>query len=204
MRGWCGRWVNDALTHLTKQSHLCAWLPRQWRSTSTHLQHDLITFDQLNFANGVVCFHPEKNQHNYYQFVKGERWLDGKILQCHIRNEYVLPPFTPPSVTFWIPELYTDLCWNFVKVILAVCHNWRPSQQIYLILDSQPWKSSSSRQLYVCLIAGRWTEEMFEKLFLSLMYPPLSITHFRNFKKYIFEFSMTIAFIKLLYVMKTF
>lgn len=120
-------------------------------------------------------------------------------------NTFYFTPFhPPPSVTFWIPELYTDLCWNFVKVILVVCHNWRPSQQIYLILDSQPWKSSSSRQLYVCLIAGRWTEEMFEKLFLSLMYPPLSITHFLNFKKYIFEFSMTIAFIKLLYVMKTF
>jgi len=35
-------------------------------STRTHLQHDLITFDQFNLANGDACAHLEKkNQHNY-------------------------------------------------------------------------------------------------------------------------------------------
>lgn len=171
MRGWCGRWVNDASTHLTKQSHLYAWLPRQWRSTSIHLQRDLITFDQLNFANGAVCLHPEKNQHNYYQFVKGERWRDGKIFKCHIRNEYVpyFAPFHPHHPSQQPPfgfhsSTQTLLGWNVVKVILAVCHNWQPSRHIFLILDSQPWKSSRSRQLYVCLITGRLTEEIAGKV----------------------------------------
>lgn len=34
-------------------------------STSTHLRHNLITFDQFNFANGDVCVHTTPNQHNY-------------------------------------------------------------------------------------------------------------------------------------------
>lgn len=155
------------------------------------------------------CFFTrKKNQHNYYQFVKGERWRDEKIFKCHNRKwiRFLLYPLSPPHQPPFGFHSFTQtlLGWNVVKVILAVCHNWRPSQHIYLILDSQPWKSSSSRQLYVCLIAGRLTEEMSEKSFLSLMYPYLFVTHFLNFKICIFGFSMRITFIKLLYVMKTF
>lgn len=56
-------------------------------STCTHLQHNLITFDQFNFANGDVRVHPEKSTQLWRQFVKGESYFDGGIFGCHVRNE---------------------------------------------------------------------------------------------------------------------
>lgn len=96
----------------------------------------------------------------------------------------ILPRFTPTSHLLDSTARHR-LGWNVVKVILAVCHNWRPSQHIFLILDSQPWKSSSSRQLYVCLITDR-QRKCLKKSSLSLMYPPLPFTHFLNLNKYIY------------------
>lgn len=52
-------------------------------------------------------FSPGQNQHNYYQFVKGEHWRDGEIFKCDIRIEYVSHP--PPPAVFWILHLHMEL-----------------------------------------------------------------------------------------------